>query len=49
METGEALLYVGFAVMGLAGVGGIVSAVAMRISEKKLAAQLDAEYGEKRH
>lgn len=43
------LLYGGLSVMALTVVAGILSAVVLHVTKKKLNARLDAEYGKRRH
>lgn len=45
MELYTMLFYVGLTLMGSATIGAVVSFVALRVSRKRLNAQLEKEYG----
>ena len=47
--SSEQLLFMGMALMGIAAVAGIIAAIVLRISSKRLMAQLEEEFGSKRH
>jgi hypothetical protein len=44
----ELIFQIGLVVVGIAVVGGILAAVALFLSWKRLSASLDTEYGKKR-
>lgn len=51
METllsGEVLFYGGLVIMGGAVLGGIIAAILITLTGKKLKGELDAEFGENR-
>ena len=49
MTGGTLLFYGGIAGMALAALGGVIAAVILRLSGKRLNSQLEKEYGKKRH
>lgn len=49
MTGSELLLYAGVAVMAGAALCGLVSAVVLRLSGKRLKARLEEEFGKRRH
>lgn len=49
MNGNEWMFYGGIALMAAAAVGAAVAAVVFRRAKRRLAARLNAEFGEKRH
>lgn len=45
--NGEVLFYVGIVLISAAVIGGVISAILLRRSKRKLNQQLDAEFGRK--
>lgn len=48
MSSGEILLYIGIALIAVAVVGSIIAFGVLTVSGKRLKAQLEVEFGEKR-
>lgn len=47
--TGELLLYIGAAIMGITVIGAVIALVMLHVIKKRLDSQLESEYGRRRH